>query len=69
MDRGADPGAGKADLPEDLVEAVARALFEAAEQAPGARIPTIAAEELARAAIEAVRQVGRLRLPGASEAA
>ena len=69
MDQGADPGAGRADLPEDLVEAVARALFDASERVPGASVPVIAAEELAREAIEAVRQAGCLHLPNAPEAA
>lgn len=63
MDRGADPGTGKRDLPEDMVEKAARMLIEAAERVPGARVPIIAAEELAREAINAVSQAGCLRMP------
>lgn len=69
MDQGVDPGTGRADLPEELVEAVARTLFEVAERIPGARVSVIAAEELAREAIEAVRQAGCLRLPRIPERA
>lgn len=61
MDQASGSWAHEAGLPAGLVEAVAWALFEAAEQAPGARIPAIAAEDLARAAIEAVQQAGCLR--------
>ena len=67
MNRGFEPAAGRGDLPEELVEMVARALFEAAELIPGASIPVIAAEELAREAIKAVRQAGCLRLPSTPE--
>ncbi|MBS5904529.1 hypothetical protein RQ846_18900 [Roseomonas mucosa] len=69
MDQVSGSWAHEAGLPAGLVEAVARALFEAAEQAPGARIPVIAAEEIAWAAIEAVRQAGYLRVDAAPKEA
>lgn len=59
----------EASLPAGLLDAVAQALFDAAEKTPGARVPVIAAEELARAAIEAVHQAGCLRADTAPKGA
>jgi hypothetical protein len=46
------------DTPPPIVEAVARALFDAAETTPGAVVPVIAAEDLAKAALDAIKDAG-----------
>lgn len=59
----------EAQMPDALIETVAQALFEAAGQVLGARVPIIAAEELARAALTAILNSGYTFLPLPSESA